>query len=90
MAITLRSGKEPLERKEVEKTQMDDKAERKYQNSTSSNKGHSRNGLSDENQQLKEQGELAIEKLVQKKEEVRAYQPPIPFSQRLKQSKLDN
>ena len=30
------------------------------------------------------------EEAVQKKEEVRTYQPPIPFPQRLKQSKLDN
>ena len=39
----------------------------------------SRNGLSDENQQLGDQIELASEKTVQKKEEVRAYQPLIPF-----------
>ena len=68
---------------------MDNEAKRKYHNSTGSNKGQSKNGLSDDNQQLKEQGALAIEKTV-KKEEVRAYQPPIPFPQRLKQSKLDN
>ena len=49
-----------------------------------------RNGLSYENQQLGDQNEVAIEKTVQKEEEVRAYQPPIPFPQRLKQSKLDS
>ena len=38
---------------------------------------------------MKEQSELATKNTVQK-EEVRAYQPPIPFPQRLKQSKLDN
>ena len=39
---------------------------------------------------MKEQGELATEKTVQKKKEVRAYQPLISFPQKLKQSKLDN
>ena len=34
-----------------------------------------------------DQIELASEKIVQKKEEVRAYQPLIPFPQRLKRSK---
>ena len=35
--------------------------------------------------------EQQIEEVVQKKkEEVRVYQPPIPFPQRLKQSKLDD
>ena len=38
---------------------------------------------------MKEQGEVAKKEKVQKRE-VRAYQPPIPFAQRLKQSKLDN
>ena len=33
---------------------------------------------------------MATEKTMQKKEEARSYQPPIPFPQRLKQSKLDN
>ena len=37
---------------------------------------------------MKEHGEVAKEEKVQK-EDVRAYQPPIPFPQRLKQSKLD-
>ena len=59
MAIPLRSGKELQERKEAEKKQMDDEAKRKYQNSIGSNKGQRRNGLSNENQQLKVQGELA-------------------------------
>ena len=38
---------------------------------------------------MKLQGEFAIQKTLQK-EKVRAYQPPIPFPQRPKQSKLDN
>ena len=46
--------------------------------------------LLNENKKLKKHGELEIEKTVQKKEEVRAYKRPIPFPQRLKQSKLDN
>ena len=64
MAITLRSGKELQERKEVKKKQIDNEAKIKYQNSTSNNKGQSKNGLSNENQQLKEQREFATKKTV--------------------------
>ena len=51
-------------------------------------KRKSKNGLSDENEQLKEQDEVAKVETVQK-EKMKAYQPPIPFPQRVKQSKLD-
>ena len=88
MAITLRGGKELKNSKKVEKKQTEAETEKAYQNLTSSEKKQGRNGLSDEAQQLKKQGEVAKEKTVQK-EEVKAYQPPIPFPQRLKQSKLD-
>ena len=84
MVITLRSGKELQGRKEVEKNQTDAETEKANQNEVDSDKKQSRNELLDENQQLKEQGEVEIEKTMQKKEEVRAYQPPIPFPQRLK------
>ena len=47
--------------------------------------------LTDESEQLKVRTELSIDNIMQqKKEEVRVYQPPIPFTQRLKQSKLDD
>ena len=88
IAITLRSGKELQSGNEVEQKQLEDGNESRNQSSTSSEKRQGRNELSDENQLLKEQGEMTIEKTVQK-EEVRAYQPPIPFPQRLKQSKMD-
>ena len=68
----------------VEKNQTNVATKSKDHNSTSSEKEQSRNGLLDENQQLENQNEVAIEKTLHKKEEVRAYQPPIPFSQRLK------
>ena len=39
---------------------------------------------------MKEQGERATNETIQKNEEVRVYQPPIPFPQRLNLSKLDS
>ena len=78
------------QRTTTERKQIDNETKSKYQIPTSSKKGQSRNELSDESQQLKKNSEMQIEKKVQKKEEVRAYRPPIPFPQRLKQSKLDD
>ena len=89
MSITLRSGKELQSVNEAEQKQLEDGNESRNQSSTSSEKRQSRNKLLDESQLLKEQGAMVIEKTVQK-EEVRSYQPPIPFPQRLKQSKLDS
>ena len=78
MAITLRVDKELKGSKEARKKHIEAETEKAYHNSTSSEKKHSRNGLSDEAQQLKEQGEVAKEETVQN-EEVKAYQPPTPF-----------
>ena len=83
MTITLRSGKELQGRNEVEKNHTDAAVESKDHNSISSEKEKSKNELSDKNQQLKEQVQYGkkTEEVVQKKnEEVRAYQPLIPFS----------
>ena len=46
--------------------------------------------ISANSQQLKEQDEQQKEEVVQNKDEVRVYQPLIPFPQRLKQTKLDD
>ena len=89
MTVTLRSGKELQNRDEVEQKQLEEGKESRNQNSSGSENKKRRNGLSDENEQMKEQGEVAKEETMQK-EEVRAYQPPILFPQRLKQSKLDS
>ena len=60
-------------------------------NQTSTKKRQEIVYISDESQQLKEQTEQKNEEVVQeKKEEVRVYQPLIPFPQRLKQTKLDD
>ena len=45
--------------------------------------------LSDENEQMKEQDEVAKKEKMQN-EEVRVYQAPVPFPQRLQQSKMDS
>ena len=89
MAVTLRSGKELQSRDEAEQKKLEEGKESRNQNSSGSENKKRRNGLSDENEQMKEQGEVAKEETMQK-EEVRAYQPPILFPQRLKQSKLDS
>ena len=91
MAITLRSGKEVKVKKEVEKKKIDDEAEKKDQNQVGNEKKKNRTELTDESEQLKFQTNLSIDETMQKKiEEVRVYRPPIPFPQRLKQSKLDD
>ena len=89
MAITLWSGKELQSRNKAKKKQLEDGNESRNQRSTRSEKRQDKNELSNESQLLKEQGEMTTEKTIQK-EEVRAYQPPIPFPQRLKQSKLES
>ena len=89
MDITLKSGKELKISKEAKKKQIEAETKKVDQNSLGSKNKKSRNGLSDVAQQLKKQGEVAKEETMQK-EEVRAYQPPISFPQRLKQSKLDS
>ena len=91
MAITLRSGKELQGRKEIEKNQTYGETKKAYQNETGSEKNQYRIELTDESEQLKVQNEQQTEEAVQKKkEEVSVYRPPIPFPQRLKQSKLDD
>ena len=78
-------------RKEVEKKHNDDEAEKEDQNQVDSEKKQTRIKLTDESEQLKVQTGLSTDDTMQnKKEEVRVYQPPIPFHQRLKQSKLDD
>ena len=89
MAITLRSGKELQEREETEKKKNEVETEKAGQNSVGCEKKQNITGLLDKNEQVKEQDEVAKEEKVQK-EEVRVYQPPVPFPQRLQQSKLDS
>ena len=80
MAITLKNGKEVQVRKEVEKKQNDDEVEKEDQNQADSEKKQNRTKLIDESEQLKVQNELSTDDTKQKKkEEVRVYQPPIPF-----------
>ena len=69
---------------------MDEETYGKDHNPIGSKNGQSKNELSDERHQLKEQSEMQTENTLQKKEEVRVYQPLIPFPQRMKQSKLDD
>ena len=83
MAITLRSGKELQIRKETERKQTDEEEVVQNQNQTSTENGQEIVDITYESQQ---QNEGAIQK---KKEEVRVYQPLIPFPKRLKQTKLD-
>ena len=91
MAIILRNGKEVQVRKEVEKNQNDDETEKENQNQVSKEKKKNRIELTNESEQLKVHIELStIDTMQKNKEEVRIYQPPIPFPQRLKQSKLDD
>ena len=82
MAITMRSGKELQEREETEKKKNEAETEKAGQNSVGCEKKKNITGLSDKNEQMKKQDEVAKDKKVQK-EEVRVYQPPIPFPQRL-------
>ena len=91
MAITLRSGKELQVKKEDEKRQTEEEAEKEDQNHTTSEEGQERTEKVYESQKLKGQAEMQTKKTFQKeKEEVRVYHPPIPFPQRLKQTKLDD
>ena len=83
MDITLRSGKELQDGNEAEQKQLEDGNESRNESLTSREKMQRRNELSGKSQLVKEQGEIAIEKIVQK-EEVRAYHPPILFHQILK------
>ena len=77
MAITLRSGKEFQEREEIEKKKNEAKTEKVDQNSMGCEKKQNITGLSNKNDLIKEQDDVA------KKEEVRVYQPLVPFPQRL-------
>ena len=54
------------------------KLEKANQNSMGYEKKQSRTGLSDKNEHMKEQDKVGKEEKVQK-EEVRVYQPPVPF-----------
>ena len=87
MTITLSSGKELQVRKEVEKRHKDDEAKIEEQNQVGSENKKNKTELTDESDQLKVQTK---ETVLKKKEEVRVYQPPIPFPQRLKLTKMDN
>ena len=78
--VTLRSGKELQGSEEVEKKKNEAENENANQNSMSSETKKNRIGLSDENEQMKEQDEVAKDEVVQK-EEVRIYQPLVPFPQ---------
>ena len=89
MVVTMRSGKELQGREEAEKKKNEAETEKANQNLVSSGRNQNRTGLSNENEQMKEQDEVAKDEIVQK-EEVRIYQPPVPFPQRLQQSKLDS
>ena len=63
--------------------------EKANHNSLSSEKKQNQAGLSDTMEQMKDHDEVTKEEKV-KNEEVRVYQAPVPFPQRLQQSKLDN
>ena len=84
MVIRLRSGKEVQVVKEVEKNHNDDEVEKEDQNQADSEKKQNITELTDESEQLKIQTKLSTGDTMQKKEEVRVYQPPITFPQRLK------
>ena len=91
MAITLRGGKELQGRKEVEKNYTDVETQKADKNERGIEKKQYITELTNESEQLKKQNEQKTEEAVQKKKKkVRFYQPPIPFPQRLKQSKLDD
>ena len=89
MTVTLRSGKELQRREEAKKKKNEGEIEKANHNSMSSEKNQNRARLPDTNEHMKEQNEVAKEEKVQK-EEVRVYQAPVSFPQRLQQSKLDN
>ena len=78
MTITLRSGKEVQVKKEVEKKQNNDEAEKEYQNQAGGEKKQNIIELKDESVQLKVQIELSTDDTMQKKEEVGVYQPVKP------------
>ena len=80
ITVTLRSGKELYSRNEAKIKQTKAEKEKTYQNSTISEKNLNRNGLSDTNEKMKEQSEVAKDEEVHK-EEVRVYQPLAPFPQ---------
>ena len=82
MAVTLRIGKELQEREEVEKKKNEGETEKEDYNSVGYEKKKNKIGLSNKNEQMKEQDEVAKEDKLQN-EEVRDYQAPFPFPQRL-------
>ena len=59
ISVTLRSGKELKSREEAEKEQNEDEIEKIDQNSTNRERKLNKNGLLDETEQMKEQGEVA-------------------------------
>ena len=65
-----------------EKKKNEAETEKAYQNLVSSGRNQNITGLSDENEQMKKHDDVAKYEIVQK-EEVRIYQPPVPFPQRL-------
>ena len=78
MTISLRSGKEVQVKKEVEKKQNNDEAEKEDQNQAGGEKNQNIIELIDESVQLKVQIELSTDDTMQKKEEVGVYQPVKP------------
>ena len=85
MTVTLRSGRE-LEEKRVEKK---DTEEEKYAETGKEFKKHS-SETTEEEKTVKMQLEQQVEKEnLGKKEEVKAYNPQVPFPQRLQKAKLE-
>ena len=72
MVVTLMSGKELQEREAAEKKKNEAEIEKADHNSMGCEKKHNRTGLSNKNEQMKGQDEVAKEEKVQK-EEVRVY-----------------
>ena len=86
MAITLKNGRELQKRKQYEKRMIEkeDKVETEEETKLDSSE------MTEERRKLKVQREHLVEEGdLKKKEEVQAYKPPIPFSQRLQKSKME-
>ena len=80
MAITLRSGRELKKREEEEERKQTEKEEQEETNNSKLN--NSKITVESEKSEVQKEQQTGEGKL-KKKEEVRAYQPTIPFPQRI-------
>ena len=85
MAVTLRSGRE-LEKRRNEKKETEEEKHEEIGKELKQNSSE----IAEEDRTAKMQQEQQVEKgILRKKEEVKAYNPQVPFPQRLQNAKLE-